>query len=182
MEEKAIVKYIIDKKPRLKSESVKRSLKFQTTWDEIVKELSKPFALFYIVRKHNIVSLQNTSHSPDFFCSAQDKCCVDDERFSQYAKQIKRRAATQGSNLDVIDELKACSEPFELESKTGLRGINVSGEFILFLLAHRVAKLFDLDKSPNIQSLAYRLAQECDFGSLKWLQKGVLLYLKGEVR
>jgi len=178
LEEKALVKFVIDEKPRLKAVAVKRDLQFQSTWDEIVRQLSKPFALFYIAQKHNIIALRHTSHRPDFFCSPGDKCCVDEQIVSDYAKQVKRKAADQRLCIDVIDELNRCSASFELNHKTGLQGTNVSGEFILCLFANRIAELFALDHLPNLQSLAYRLAQECDFASLEGLRRMVRSYLQ----
>lgn len=178
LEEKAFVKFIIDERPRLKAAAVARDLKFQSTWDEIVKQLSMLFALFFIVQKHDIMALRNTSYPPDCFCSPADTCCVDEQRVSGYAKQVKKKAAHQGLSIDVIDELKKCSASFELDRKKGLHGTNVSGEFILRLFANRIAKSFALDHLPTLQSVAYRLAQECDFASLVGLQRKVHSYLQ----
>lgn len=178
LEEKALIKFVIDENPRLKMANVKRALQFQSNWDDTVLQLSKPFALFYIAQKHNIMALRSTSHSPDFFCRADDKCGVDEQRVSNYAKQIKGKASAQGLKLDVVDELNLCSEKFELNRKAHLQGTNVSGEFILCLFANRIAKIFNFDHLPTLQSLAYRLAQECDFNTLADLGRKVRSYLK----
>lgn len=177
LEENAIIKYIIDERPRLKAGSVRRELQFQMAWDGIVKQLSTPFAMFFVVQKYNIAALQHTSHKPDVFCALADKCKVDKQKVSDYAKQVKKKAATQGISIDMIKELDACSAIFELNQQAQLKGTNVSGEFILCLLAHRITKIFALDHLADLKSLAFRLAQECNLSSLCTLQKRVNSYL-----
>ena len=178
LEEKALIRFIVSEKPRLKLVDVKRDLKFQSTWDEIVKLLSKPFAMFYVVQKYNIASLKNTSHEPDCFCLPTDKCSIDEQKVSDYAKQVKRKASIQGVQIDMVEELKTCSGIFEFNSKSKLQGINVSGEFILCLFAHRIFQAFKLSHVPDLKSFAFRLAQECDLNSLHTLRAQVNSFLK----
>jgi hypothetical protein len=80
LEEKAVIKFIIDEKPLMKPNQVQAKLRFLSDWDDIIRQLAKLFALFFVVQKHNIEALKHTSYRPDFFCSP-DKCCVDEKRF-----------------------------------------------------------------------------------------------------
>jgi hypothetical protein len=176
IEEQAILKFIIAEKPRLKPANVQRQIEFQTRWDDIVRQLANLFALFFIVQKHNI-ALKSTSQKPDSFCSAADSCSIDQRRVSQYASSVRKMAAKQNMNLNLDYELQACSEQFELNKRTGFYGVNVSGEFMLHLFVNRIAKLFGLDRVPDLQSFAYRLAEKCDFHSLRALRRRMNTYL-----
>lgn len=177
LEEKAIIEFVVEERPRLNRKYVERELKFNLMWDEVVKQLSKLFALFYIVHTRNVEALKYTSQKPNLFLKTDGNCCVDEQKVSDYAKQIKRRVKNQGQEIDVVNELKACAETFELDVKSNLRGTNVSGEYILALFAHRICNLFKLNHVPELNSFAFRLAKDCDFSSLTNLRKRVTAYL-----
>jgi hypothetical protein len=93
--------------------------------------------------------------------------------------QIQITAGSQGIQIDMIEELKACSAIFELDAKSKLQGANVSGEFILCLFAHRIAQSFKLNHVPDLKSFAFRLAQKCDLSSLHAFRGKVDLFLRG---
>jgi hypothetical protein len=178
VEEKAIIKFIIDEKPRLKSADVCGKFRFQSEWDEIINQLSRLFAYFFVVQKHNI-ALPSTGQAPDCFC-LPTKCSLDSEKVSQYVKRLRKRASQQVIAVDLQNELAACSTAFELNRQTKLSGANVSGKFILFLFEHRITKSFGLNHVPNTESFAYRLAQGCDFRSLGALHERVSAYLSAK--
>jgi len=177
LEEKAVIKFVIDEKPRLKSNHVQAKLQFSSNWDDIVRQLTKPFVFFFGVQKYNIEALKHTSHRPDCFCSA-DKCSVDEKSISLYAKLLLKKAAAQRLVIDLPNEIKRCDALFEIGRKTKLSGRHVSGEFILCLFAHCIGKLFDLKNIPELRSFAFRLVQECELNSLRVLQKSICAYLK----
>jgi hypothetical protein len=177
LEEKATMKFVISEKPRLKASVIAKKLGFSRLADEIILQLSKLFALFFVVQRHNI-ALKSTGHAPSFFCRPGDACNVNDEAVLGYAKSVKNMAAKQGLDINLERELQVSSDDFELTKPRGMEGVNVSGQFILHLLSQRLGHIFGLAAVPELHSFAYRLAQNCKFDGLGQLQRRVKSHLR----
>ncbi len=179
IEEQALVMFVISEKPRLKQGDIRKELGFATLWDEMVKQLSKLFAVFFIVQKHNL-PMQSTSHAPSAFCSKDDKCNINGERIAIYIKEALKHMTKQNVQRHLDAELEDCATDFELKKAKQLRGTHVSGEYLLLLFSNRLAKQFGLNSVPDMHSFAYRLAEKCEFQSLARVRLKISAYLKAK--
>ena len=123
--------------------------------------------------------MKSTSYSPDAFCSGTDKCNIHGERVASYIKNTRRHMVKQNVQGGLESELAACVGDFELRRAKQLRGTHVSGQFLLLLCCHRIAKQFGFHSVPDMHSFGYRLAEKCEFDSLAEVRRKIRAYLKG---
>ena len=165
------------KTPILKLEYVRKELGFTALWDDMVKQLAQLFAVFFIVQKHNL-PMKSTSFEPDVFCSKDDKRNIDGGRVASYIRNARKYMVNQNVGRDLDFELEACAGDFELKKPKHLRGAHVSGQFLLLLCSHRIAKQFGINSVPDMHSFGYRLAEKCEFKSLSEIRRKINDYLK----
>jgi len=177
IEEQSLVMFVISEKPKLKHSDVRKQLGFTILWDDMIKQVSKLFAVFFIVQKHNL-PMKSTGCAPEAFCSKDDRCNIHGERVANYIKEARKHMIRQNVQCDLDGELAACANDFELQKVNRLRGTHVSGEFLLLLYSNRIAKQFGLSCVPDMHSFAYRLAEKCEFQSLAVVRRRIAAYLK----
>ena len=177
LEEQSVVMFVISEKPKLKLEYVRKELGFTALWDDMVKQLAQLFAVFFIVQKHNL-PMKSTSFEPDVFCSKDDKRNIDGGRVASYIRNARKYMVNQNVGRDLDFELEACAGDFELKKPKHLRGAHVSGQFLLLLCSHRIAKQFGINSVPDMHSFGYRLAEKCEFKSLSEIRRKINDYLK----
>ena len=148
-------------------------------WDDMVKQLSQLFAVFFIVQKHNL-PMKSTSYMPEAFCSNNDKCNIYGDRVAGYIKDTRKHMIRQNVHCNLDAELDACAGDFELKKTKHLHGTHVSGQFLLLLCSNRIAKQFGLNSVPDMHSFGYRLAEKCGFESLVEVRRKISAYLKAK--
>jgi len=175
LEEVAVVNFVLAERPKLRRNWVLSELAFSTLFDEIVLSLRLLFALFFVVQKYS-VAVKSTGYRPDEF-SEPKKGEVNSARIDEYHRLVLKRSKQQHLDLNLAEEFDNCRTFFELQKRASFEAANVSGEFILYFLSLRLAKLFGFSAAPDVKSLSYRLAEYCTFVSLNRLKQSVQTYL-----
>jgi len=172
LEESAVVEYIKSEHPRLKAEAIRQKMNYGNELRDILNSLSDIFAVFLLIQFHQL-HYKCTSLKPEKLCNETDNTRPDKHAIENYFRFVAKRLS-ESTNLKLHQEIEKFKSHFDVNDLTAR---NLSGEYVIWYLMHRIKKYFNSDSHPSLDSVRYRLAQYCTFESLENLKNSINTYI-----
>lgn len=173
LEEAAFVGFVVSELPRLKREDIIVLLKFAIHLQGIVKELRKLFSLYLIVQRIPL-RVKSTAMPLNQVFKSDSRASLDPAFLESYGKTVASALRKHNETLILHEEIEQCSAWFD---ENDLTAAHISGEYIIWRLAHITKTQFNVVNDITIDSLRYRLAEYCSFESLGELKVRIQAYL-----
>ncbi len=171
LEQGAICDFIVEEKPRLKKVVINSNFDIDAFINERVQELIELFTLFLVAQDIGYI---NCKLPPERFVKNSNKYEVDPVSVDAYRVILKE----QFSDERQFDEMRY------LYKKKAFKASNISvhrrhicGKYLCFMTKNKLCSKFHL-KSISNDSFCYRLAKNCHFGALGYLQKSIRRFLE----
>lgn len=168
LEEEPVLRFVISEKPKLKEATLRKTFGFKPFLAKCMSELHPLFALFLLVQRHNL-GIKTTGTGVRKFCEP-GTCTISKQQVKNYEQLIRSVAIAKGVVLRPETFKKAEADLTPPSHR------NISGKFLLDLLSLRLTKISGI-RSVSTDSLLYRLAEYCDFQSLRPLRHRIVTYL-----
>jgi hypothetical protein len=173
LEPTAIRRFIVSERPTETIASVQRKFDVVTFLSDSITSLRSLFLDFFLVQKYAL-GLPNTHMSPAQFTATSDKWLIDNIKVRAYEKKV---LASKPGLINLTREAKRYNSAFELSRRSRFVGSNISGKYLLALVLRRVTNLFKVP-GTDASSATFRLAEYCQFASLKPVQEKIARSLR----
>lgn len=170
LEEDALIEIVVEEFPNLDRQAIVQSLDLPTYFSSVKKSLLPLVRAFVAIQKYSL-GLENAALSIQTFCEpgALHVPCVT--RVNAYEDSVIKLLIERGN---VADAAEAKLRLTEIVADSDVL-LHVPGKMILSLAYHYLGRKLKVS-SIRFQSLAYRLAKNCEFDSLSFLaDKAALL-------
>ncbi len=175
-EENSVKEFIIEEFPKLKELQILEKFNLDSFLKSCISELSELFLIFYLVQKFEIPE-KNCSLHVSKFLKESNLSQIDKNKIIDYKEKINKYIIDNNFNIDLIGELENECERLKISETVELIKYHISGKYIVFILLHKLKRVFSFSHLTNVQSLCYRLAKNCEFLSLENLKKNILRYI-----
>lgn len=175
LENNAIVEYIIGEKPRLKRTDVSDQFDFDNCISTIGTTISSLVHLHLVVQC-NCPQMKNVSLNHEKFVQFSSRSfSLKNAQIEQYKADIQTSLKQFDGRLTVNGQQKKMYLLIKFNT-TELCITHIPGKYLIKMLKKFIETLFGL-ASRNIDSFCYRVAENCEFKSLQYLQINIKQYI-----
>lgn len=164
----AIRHFIVSEKPTETIASVQTKFDVVTFLSDSISSLKSLFLHFFLVQKYAL-GIPNTHMSTAQFTAHGKGWLIDGAKVHSYQKTV---ITAKPDLIDIKSESERHNSAFELNRRSRFVGSNISGKYLLALLLRRITNLFKVP-GTDASSATFRLAEYCEFSSLKPVQREI---------
>lgn len=177
LDEKAILEYIIEEKPKIKKRYINTNFKFDKTFNECCKTFFE-LTLLHLLVQYKGLGLQNTSLPPEKFVQLNNVICLKNSEINKYKIEIENKLKAIDKRFTLKSQIQKIKELFSLKNIKDIIK-HIPGKYLVKYFKCKIEHFFSL-VSRNIDSFNFRLAKANEFTKLDFLKISVNSYLSGE--